>query len=252
MKVAIVGSGPAALTAMWAAMQRHDTSIDMFSPADDGPLNAGVFYLHDPMDLPLRVQEIEIRGFGGTAADYAAKVYGDSTVETSFPVSADLANAWDAMQAFELLRDVRDTSAIGRIKQSIAWQDFDHLSQQYDLVVNTAPLSALGLSIDLTQSPWSSSAWVKAGVAPADECYMLYSAHPAVEWYRCSAVHGRFTMERATRPVDETGWRRVVKVERTPALGQLPANVLLTGRNGAWDKHKLTHHVFDDVIEAMR
>lgn len=252
MRVAIVGSGPSALTAMWAALQRHDTSIDMLSPADDGPLNAGVFYLHHPMDLPLRSQEIEIRGFGGTAADYAAKVYGDeTTVDTSFPATSRFERAWDALQAFELLRDIRDTSAIRRIKQRVAWHELDQLSQKYDLVVNTAPLSMV-LSIDLTMPPWSSSAWVKTGIAPADECYMLYSAHPAVDWYRCSAVHGRFTMERATRPEDEAGWHRVVKVRRTPVLAQLPENVLLTGRNGAWDKRKLTHHVFDEVIEAMR
>ncbi len=257
MKIAIVGYGPSALFAGWAALQFRDTKIDFLSPTfRQERTNAGVFYLHDSLGLPLRRATVDISGFGGCADDYSQKVYGRAGIPNSFPDARRTQEVFDAQQACALVRDIVETSGCRRIERAVKWHDFEVLAISYDLVINTAPLYALGNHTFLLEEPYSRPAWVKVSQAPPDESYVLYSAHPEVHWYRCSAVFGRFAMETVRPPVEGAPsaklWNRVLKIEQNfDAAKELPANVKCVGRFGSWTKSALSNDAFDDAYAAI-
>lgn len=256
LDVAVLGSGPAGLFAALAALN-NGCNVTIYSKdwQKPAPESAGVFVLHDSMDLPLEsffVREIAV---GGTAADYAKKVYGDETVPTSFRPGNAIAYYYSGAKAIQLAWDIVSVST-GFRKKEVAGADLLLLSGLHQLVVNTIPLPLL-----MPSRTWPyAEAQVKTGEAPADESFILQHANPSVPFYRCSAIGGTFVMETPLQPQGKTPIEFSKKVRKVMPhnngefmehiKGALP-NVVFTGRFGAWDKGKLSHSAFDDTVEAI-
>lgn len=253
LDVAVLGAGPAGLFAALAALN-NGCRVTIYSKEwqRPGPEAAGVFVLHDSMDLPLESFVVREIAVGGTAADYAKKVYGSETVPTSFRPGNGTAYYYSGKQAIQFAWDIVSISAEYR-KKEIAGADLSLLAGQHQLVVSTVPLPIL-----MPSRVWPyAEAFVKQSKAPLEESFILQHANPSVPFYRCSAVEGTFTMEFPPKYDDDPGLRKVRKVmphDNAQFLehirGALP-NVVYTGRFGAWDKGKLSHHAFDDTVEAI-
>lgn len=256
-RVAVVGSGPAGLFAALAAIN-EGARVDIHTPHWAKPaVPPGVFVLHDAMGLPLpSAQYMEVRRYGGDAAAYANKVYGDSTHPTSWSRQGP-GLVYDGARAIGLVWDILK-GAVSITERSCRMDDVLRMADggEYDLVVNTAPLSVLS-------DQWAllplTNAWVYTGTAPSDECYMMYHANPCVPWYRASAAFGRFTLEFSTLTMARNYFgadirlAMVNKVRHASDL-KLPERprLVYTGRQGAWDKDKLSHHGYSDTLRALR
>lgn len=219
--------------------------------------SAGVFYLHSDIGLPLRKTHFRTSGFGGTAKDYASKVYRAPLLKTSFPSRPYYSDAWDGHQALDLVWDIVQTHAkVERRRVNYSDVALQARMSQSTLVVNTIPLDALAHPEDGYTGKWNSqTVFIHTGVAPEHESYVIYSAHKDALWYRASAMFGRFVMEFQTKPSHEKAKVYPVKKvfpssDALDCLGTLP-NLLLTGRYGAWDKDKLSDSAYRDVSEWL-
>jgi hypothetical protein len=257
-KLAVIGSGPAGMFAGWAGIW-SGWHVTFHTPAwvKAKSSSAGVFFLHHDLGLPLRSAKVDVRYFGGEPEDYRRKIYGEADVVSSLEKiwDDDDETYWDGAQAIDMVWDIMETarqSGAVEVVDHAANADFVKLAKfTYDAVVNTAPLNAL-LDIAL---PYR-DAWVHVGAAPPDESYMLYNAHPGMPWYRAAAAFGRFTLEYNEKPPEPRTVFPVRKVMPiTPAQrAEIEAEfegVLLTGRFGAWDKSKLSHHAFNDTADLL-
>lgn len=263
MRVAILGGGPAGLLAAWAVVDAgHHPIIHERRPHKPDGTTAGVFYLHADCHLPLRKQNVHVVVSGGGTDSverqlaYEEKVYGTrNSTHVSLPTIDLVESAYDGMQALGLCWDI--THQFIAEHELLGWQHVLAMAERYELVINTIPLNLL-----LPEKEWKSQeATIYRSDAPLDESYMLYNVNPAVPWYRASAVFGVFTLEYSLA-ISRTDMRepqrkegRYVKVRKVidspDAMPDLPPNVLLTGRYGAWSKSKLSHHAYYDTMRRL-
>lgn len=262
MRVAVLGAGPSGLLAAWAVVNAgHEPVIFDKNPRKPDGSTAGVYYLHEPCNLPLRSRAVAIHVSGGADSEerrrsYALKVYGDTSTEVSIPSYNSVQTAYDGMQAMDFCWDI-----VGKFvnqKDIVGWGPPHSASilgyaEDFQLVINTIPLNIL-----IPEVFWKwEIATIYRSTAPADESYMMYQANLQIPWYRASAIFGQFTLEYPGTYSDlpssaESGGKyvRVKKVVPSPdAMPEVPENVLLTGRYGAWDKNKLSHDAFYDVCD---
>lgn len=248
-RIAIFGAGPSGLAAAWAVIQtgNEPVIIDRVPAGVAIAPSAGVFYLHDSLDLPLSWATVQIAGLGGDAVAYAAKVYGDESIQTSFPRRKQHETAYNAEQAFNYIRDIIRSANFRYIQAQIAGlEELRSYAEGFDGAVSTLPLDALGV-----EGCRYRRAWVVVSEAPRDEAYMLYNAHPAIPWYRAAAVFGRFTMEYLSPPDNDSAIPLKKVVARDAPLPDLGENVLFAGRFGCWDKRILAHDVYRDVLRWL-
>lgn len=258
-RVMVAGAGPAGLMAMWACLNfGYETILVDIKPVEDAkpPINAGVFILHAPCDLPLRKKKVQV--YAGGAHDdvlrqaYSSKVYGQSDINVSIPAARySKMIAWDGAQAIDLLWDIAQTSGsyVQIVPDSIKnYADITGMAESAGCVgaICTIPMNKL-----VKRNCLSQTVYVKESTAPADEAYIMYNANQQVEWYRCSAVFGRFSIEAVTAPSPD--WTPVHKVigfqDKETAPVRNNSSLLLTGRQGAWDKKLLVH---DSYYQSVR
>ena len=257
-KILIAGAGPAGLMAMWACLNYGYEAVLMdvkpkFSAKP--PINAGVFILHDPCDLPLRKKKVTI--FAGGARDglrqaYSVKVYGKPDINVSIP-NARLSHmtAYDGAQAIDLLWDIAETSGAYQQTGAAGFGSYADIGETAEALGCEAAICTIPMPKLIYRNYSVQTVYVKESTAPPDEAYIIYNANPQVEWYRCSAVFGRFSME-AVNPENKFGWTSINKVigfqDRETIPNRNDPALLLTGRQGAWDKKKLVHDSYYDTI----
>lgn len=253
LDVAVLGAGPAGIFAALAALN-NGCRVTIYSVVwqRPSPEAAGVFVLHDSMDLPLEPFAVREIAVGGTAKDYARKVYGDEAVPTSFHPGNAMGTYYSGKSAIQFAWDIVSISVEYR-ERTITAADLGTLAGQHKLVVSTVPLPIL-----FTSRYWPyAEAFVKQSKAPEGESFILQHANPSVPFYRCSAVDGTFTMEFPPKYDDDPSLHKVRKVmphdneQFLAHIREALPNVVFTGRFGAWDKGKLSHHAFDDTVAAI-
>lgn len=256
-QIVILGAGPSGLMAAHAVAQRgyRPRLLDVHPIKPDGQ-TAGVFYLHAPCDLEIMCEFVSVSSVGGSAETYCRKVYGDSAtaIYTSFPTQSKIELVYDGMGAMGLLWD-RYEPYIERTRP-LNWEDVvGPIALDSDLVINTIPLDLLtGMRMPFART------WVYTVDQGGDEAFVHYDGRPEVPWYRISNIFGRMTTEFVPgidprSMIVNTGigkLRNVRKVINAPDLiPSTTANVFLTGRYGSWDKHCLTHNVYERVHKRL-
>lgn len=249
-EILVAGAGPAGLMAMHAALERgHGVRLVDIRDPKTPPVNAGVFYLTPNCNLPLRSTYLTITGYGaltGLSEAYSRKVYRRPDVHNSM-VRFQHQTVWDAQQAIEFLWDIAETSgAYRQLPEPV--NSRGHLERLADFygcsaVVNTIPMPQLYPSLHYDYV----TAYVKTGTAPADEAWMMMHANPQVSWYRCSAVFGRFSMERTTPADGYTAVKKVIGFKGRETVPASDRNILYTGRQGAWNKSKTIDSAYTDT-----
>jgi len=241
MKVTVLGAGPSGLFASLAVLNAgYSLTVCERNPRKPDASNAGVYFLHDDCDLPLRHRDVDIIPLGGNWQDYGAKVYTNRTQQVSFPSNRHTERAYDGMQALAMAWDIVHPF-VKQGEVSSSWLE----NNEVDYIVNTVPLNIL-----YPERLWrSKAASIYRGIAPEDESYMLYHANSNIRWYRASALFGVFTMEYVR---EMEGYQKVRKVINSPnSMPKPKPNILLTGRFGAWDKRKLSHHAYYDTLKWL-
>lgn len=262
MKVAVLGAGPAGLLAAWAVIDTgHEPVVLEKNPHKPDGKTAGVYFLDDKCNLPIRRREVEILTSGGQDVverqrSYERKVYGDLHRETKpYHVGPTRQVGYDGMQALGLCWDI--VHPFIRRQEVADWNEVMRCCEEYEVVVNTIPLDVL-----LPDREWRHQrALIYRATAPDEESYVLYNSNPCVSWYRASAVFGVFTLEyphgvrlEDVKKEGSTGtYVRVKKVVDSPLAMpvDLPDNLLLTGRFGAWAPRKNSHHAYYDVVKRF-
>ncbi len=249
--VTILGFGPSGLTAAYAALTKgwKVNIINEQGLTKPTAASAGVYILHERMGLPLRQRLLTYHAFGGGAHDYALKVYGQVRDDVSFPdipESGLAQGVYDSAQAIDMMYDIVMSAFPISFRRKLAGpmpvvEAAVRSISETDLYISTLPLNQFAPELCS-----SMPAWVTTGEAPADETYIMYNAHPQMEWYRASAAFGRFTLEFCQNP-NISDARRVTKVAGLRDQLKVPKDWLLTGRFGRWEKGYLTHQVYNDV-----
>lgn len=265
-RVVILGSGPVGYVAGWAAIQRG-WDIEYYSSNINKPTDesAGVLLLHSALGIPALLSEarrLNVSAIGapmvGIEEAYSLKVYGEPRHDVSLKDYLSYTQpVYPVGKAIDFIKDIFETHGVDFNKtEPLTAEQVRQIEMRnqgrFDAMISTIPFTTFSPVMDAH----SRSAWVFRSVAPEDETYMLYNAHPSSIWYRCSAAFGKFTMEAAKEPLLNDGrFKRVMKVVTPPDINifhemarwsfDLP--VLFAGRFGAWDKRALLHTVHDQV-----
>lgn len=291
MKIAILGAGPSGMMAAHAASDRgHEIEIFDRDP-DQSRKNSGIFFLHSPCNLPLRGRMLRqtvlgVEGMTSTdamALAYGLKVYGEPVLKNSvlsayvnkevliYNAGQALNFLWDMYGHFVTMRDIA-----GAV-------DVRTFLQKFDKVICTIPAPAVFSDCDGADFKYT-ELWIKASSAPPDEFWAMYNVNPQIEWYRCSALFGQFTMEYAygfdisrhldvqsekeeVKSIDYNGgnfanvrksenWDRYFKVKKVISSNMkldedLHGEIFYTGRYGAWDKTCLMDGVYNRTLRWL-
>jgi hypothetical protein len=258
-QAAILGAGPSGMMAAYAAAQCGYDPVIFDQDPDKTRRNSGVFYLHSDCDLALEPIEIRQRVIGavGMSQDevayaYGMKVYGRKVAKTSVidVLKTPTVVGYDATKALDLLWDMFGKNVkLGKIKVG----DIKTLPHLYNRVISTLPATIW--AEDRKEEFEFEKLWMKVLPAPEGESFTYYNVNPFMNWYRASAIFGRFIYEYAhgEAPFDTTPSNvyEVTKVIKGPVLRPPYPNVLYIGRYGAWDKTQLTHSVYEKTVEWL-
>jgi hypothetical protein len=147
MKIAVIGCGPAGLAAAHAA-HGLGAGVTIYSPGIKSP-QRGPLVLQRPIpaistDHPDGyIKQLVI---GGSILDYRYKLYGDINISIQGNILAEGYHCWKFIETYDKLWDLYMTPGNGRAAHVI--QEVDPVSirdivNEFDLVVNTAPLNKL-------------------------------------------------------------------------------------------------------------
>lgn len=258
MKVAILGCGPAGMIAAHS-LESNDVlrdNIDIFDKDPSPNPIQGAQFLHKPIvhdhingeapDGIIHVAKI------GTKECYAEKVYGDSTIMTSFGSSAAVIPAWSLDRVYERL-----------------WEEFNHRIEEleinpdvlrediiphYDLVLSSIPPDTY------CTNPAHDFHAVEIMISdPVDtieiENFILYNGRSGDLWYRASNIFGHSWFEYGTDYMRNHDGRSIV--DWSNRIGYKPTGTTCDclvgpkfsriGRFGRWDRSVLLHNVPDQV-----
>lgn len=200
----------------------------------------------------------------GTPEGYQQKVYGDEDV--SF-VSMQHLKDGQRVPAWSLL-DTYDT----------LWNEFErHINQQevtpqwlithleagnFGGVVSTVPKTALclahaGLVSDRPHLFVSQRVRIlnESVLGPNFDNTIVYDGTPNVSWYRTSRIFGVGSTEWGASAAEKRlPYEEPLVVVKKPIRTDCTCfmdTVMFTGRYGAWQKGKLTHHAFVDTFQMV-
>lgn len=147
MKVAVIGCGPAGLAAAHAAVGLG-ADVTIISPATKSP-QKGPLILQRPIpaittDHPYGyIRQLVV---GGSILDYRYKLYGDININIQGNILRPGYNGWHHIQAYDEMWSrymMNDDLVTHSEPRMITGTELAHLHEQYDLVINTAPLKDL-------------------------------------------------------------------------------------------------------------
>lgn len=256
MKIAVLGSG---ITGLLAAKACIDCSINnkmaIFDIQRENP-RAGLHYLHDNCNLPLKesyIQNIVI----GIDKDsqlspdyyYSVKLYDGKTSSTSISTLQAYSKVYNMLEAYNVLHNSLAHLFVNCNNLTL---NVLNLCKTFDLVISTIPVNNIipdgnypskmisvsyGLPVDLMlYNPILS------------ENFTVYNVDPNAEWYRASKVFG----VTYTEFVDENiGDMKVTKVMDGTYENPIK-NLVLIGRNGKWKKEEMAHHAYWEVCGLFK
>jgi hypothetical protein len=259
--IVILGCGPSGLLTALAAEQKGHEPI-ILSKKVKSPM-FGAVYLHKNIpDLTKMRPEfsVEIIKYGDREG-YAQNVYGDPKADVSWDTfKSGLYHAWDLAGAYDRLWDrfedkIRDV-AIGP-------DDVVSCSESGDLVFSTIPLPYL------CENPYhifnKQQIWVRHGRTHEPQMYsmMIYNGLTAdglrglvgPQWYRYSLIRGYAAWEYSRvedAPTEEDPFLQLSQgVKPLSTNCTCHKNIIRLGRFGKWQKGVLTHHAYEEALNAM-
>ena len=259
--VAVLGSGPSGLVAAWAAVCYLGTpgTIAIYSPIEKSTI-WGAQYLHQPIPgISLDEPEVIRYRMEGKPEDYLMKVYNglwDGHVSDDLRDQAHC--AWDLRAAYDRLWTYFTPRmipwAVGPNRDT-NMANYRGLLDTHDIVVNTIPRQKF--CQDPSHKFKFTEIWAmgdsNAQQVPVrmDEGIIEYNGTEDKSWYRAARIFGYSSVEwphHVNRP-PVSGTARVRKpinhnCNCVPEIKHL-------GRNGRWDKSKLVHHAYADMIELL-
>lgn len=258
MRVAVLGCGPTGLVAAHAIRQAgHDAHI--YSKKRKSFIH-GAQYLHAPIDgvpvnNPMRIKYV----MQGEPEEYLKKVYKgnwDGSISDDLRDQEHL--AWDIRAAYGWLwMHYSDMITDIEFRATYFHSMYKDFLDVFDLVINTLPRQALCVGGHVFKS---TEIWA-LGDAPEDGRFVpmncelgnvIYNGLPEPSWYRLSNIFGYKTVEwpnHSKKPPIEG-----VALAEKPISHNCDCwpDLRHTGRFGAWDRTKLVHTSYNDVIEMIK
>lgn len=256
MVVGILGCGPAGLFAAQAAqMLGHEVVIVSRKVKS---VIYGAQYLHKPIPgLSVPASKGTVKTYRlGTAERYAARVYGNGKRRTSYDIAPDEQDAWDLRSTY-----------------NVAWEKFsDQINHQLldgdaaiqyqaicDKVISTVPLWAICMHPEAHKFDSVSIMVIRrmeyTGLSDffgSGSNGVVYNGTNYGHWYRTSHVFGHSSTEAVANP-------EFLKENRDAEPGfkivgtncNCHPGIIKAGRMGKWKPRILTHHAFEDTIQAL-
>lgn len=147
MRVAVIGCGPAGLAAVHAACGL-DAEVTIISPGARSP-QRGPLVLQRPIpgittDHPTGyIRQIVI---GGSILDYRYKLYGDINISIQGNILQEGYHCWNHIKAYSKMWSMymlHPSAPVDHWNMMVKPMDLLHLNEDYDLIINTAPLKDL-------------------------------------------------------------------------------------------------------------
>jgi hypothetical protein len=268
MQIAVLGSGPAGLAAVHAAVLAgyKRESITVISSGWPSKLY-GAQYLHAPIPEVSPNSSIHVAyRLQGTSVEYRSKVYSGSYDGTVSPEDLEAEHdAWDIRQTYRNLWGMyEDLIKVGHITQLSA----AGLKAGFDFVISTIPANELCMErmggADQYMVHWfqARSIWA-AGDAPelgiripyrqCPDATVMCNGESEPSWYRLSNVFGHSTVEwPGTIGQVPIAAAQVMKPVRTNCDCHISERWIRIGRYGAWDKMQLVHSAFNKVYDRLK
>lgn len=254
MNVVVLGSGMSGLFTCWACEKKGVpiNNIDIVS-LPNIPIAKGFQYLHKPCGLNLKphiLEESIVQDyFPRTVSSslYSLKVYGKVGItnsidrSVSFPV---ISSIYDMNEAISILWDKYKCRINDYEIKGVS--DLFKYSETYDKVFSTIPIYNY---IDKSCLE-STIAYISTFIVSDCLNYVKYDVNPYSNIIRFGSIFNEFFIESLDNLGIE-GTFRVVKVVKCNKSLELPDNVFLLGRYGAWDKTEMAHTVYEKVLEVL-
>jgi hypothetical protein len=249
MRVAIVGGGIVGRLAAWATMQAGHTPT-IYDRMQKPVVPRGFVYLHTTCDLPLTPERIEVLEVGGTAEDYARKVYGDEVdaKQVSFGLFKGVKAGFDPAEALSILAHLQHGMVLDRNFEN--WGEVVSLLDEYERVVFTLPVGKF-LKGTFPSKRGCVGAF-PSEVRMPNHC--VYNADPGVPWYRAGAMFGFSFFEYSELIAGHVPLVKVMpggKVSDEETSRLHTERILRTGRFGAWSKSTLSDDSYREVLEWL-
>lgn len=258
MNVCILGAG---MSGMVAAKALDDMGIefDIFDKCETNvSQQKGLHYLHGDVGLqliPFRLKNLVIKDVFDDRMDnyiYSIKIWGNTQILNNSMVNLPAeTNVYDFRHAYEMLTDYYGERVV---KMDIQKSMLTGLQHEYDMIISTIPLKVLFPEyVCESETMWVSED-LPQGVELKDFT-VVYNLMLDVPWYRCSKVFGQTYTEyvgshEAAFPIKKIKTCEQVVLDRNSLLKN--DHILLVGRFGTWDRKKLVHQVYDDVIRGVK
>lgn len=269
-RVAILGIGPSALMAAYAA-SFFGAFVSIFTRGDEGsPTKSkigGAQFLHLPLPgINHDVPDAEIRYLtSGSTDGYREKVYGEEPVDfvsMSHVVDRTVVPAWSLSATYDLLWEqmvVPERVNIATITP--VWLHELIESGNFDLIVSTVPRMAVCLAhaglVDGRPHAFVSQPvriMNRSTIEELPDNTMVYDGTRNVSWYRTSKIFGTGATEWSESAPDRLPYEEEIVKIRKPLRTDCSCfsdHVLFTGRFGEWRKGVLTHHSFQNVYKEL-
>jgi len=245
--IAIVGCGPSGLLAAHAV---HKLGVmPVIYATEKKPSRLwGAMYLHESIEglTNERPDALITILKDGTAEGYAKKVYGDADHPVSWHhFSEGDSPMWSLRVAYERLWMMYKNRIRSREINHIGLHE---LTQEFSAVICTAPKPRFCLQPDkhlFTSQP----IWIRVvNNKYLEGNLMAYNGREEIPWYRMSHIDNILSFEYAAKPPFQGLLEGKKPIENNCDCWP---TVLWTGRFGSWTKGVLTHHVFNQVHDAL-
>lgn len=257
LKVAILGSGPAAMFAAYACHQQGIEPV-IFSMGQKSKM-FGAMYLHAPIpglndpDTPdLRI----LISKQGTKQGYARNVYGDENAPCSWDLfDKGYVDGWDLAGTYDTLWDKFSN---GMYVMDVTPADVTRIGLEADAIFSTIPMEALCYNPEHRFK--RQKIWVLHGPAEGEllrpHDIMIYNGLPmehGFPWYRYSQINKYVAWEYSSEPTldqlnDFYTLSKGIKPLSTDCDCYFDSGKFYRlGRFGRWEKGVLTHHAYHEA-----
>jgi hypothetical protein len=252
MRVAVVGCGPAGLAAVHAAYGMN-AKVTVFSPGVKSP-QKGPLVLQRPIPaITLDHPDGYIRQIvvGGSILDYRYKLYGDINIGINGDILEPGYHCWNHIKAYDAMwaRYMATSHAVTRVDKFISRDMLSGLHNDFDLVVNTAPLNKLCMrrhrfsskTVEITlQRSYPNQ--------PPDTT--VFNAGTKYPWVRSAWLLGNECTEWLAGTAPDELDSFVISKPISHDCNCFP-NVLLTGRFGAWRNQTWVDTAYYDTRSVL-
>jgi hypothetical protein len=244
--VAVLGCGPAGLFAAKAIELCGGFPV-LVSKKQKSQIY-GAQYLHAAIPefsepVPSRIEGIKI----GLGEHYARRVYGDSSMKTSWDRLKASSPCWSLSDAYDRAWDHYEG---GIVDSELDASDVGEFSAGFPLVISTVPRWSTCYgghnfeSIDIVVEP------IVIDVPFSSENFVAYNGMRHGDWYRTSRIFGYESTEYIKTQNTEPSADAKYGIKIVGNNCDCHPNVVFAGRFGLWQRGVLTHHAFSRAVEA--